>query len=152
MFSCANSNTSNFKLGDSSKVLSTYKLYSSWLGNGEFSSNKKIDYEIIEEVKDIYGNPLESIRHIRFYENNKVMLFSIPRDDEAKNYNTDSIVGTVGSFEERDGILYLKYKLGIGHTLRIVKSRAIIYGDTLQLIEEISNPVSHQIYIRVADK
>lgn len=149
VLSCANSNTSNFKLQDNQKAISTYKLYSSWLGDGKFNSNKKIDYEVIEESKDIYDNYLQSIQHIRFYEKNKMMLFSLPRDTEAKNYTISTVVGTVGTYEARDGVLYLKYKLSIGHSPKLIRSEAVKYGDTLHLIEKILNHRTHKIYIKV---
>ncbi|MCF6348612.1 MAG: hypothetical protein L3J20_09985 [Flavobacteriaceae bacterium] len=147
--SCTNSSLSRILTNNSTETLLTYKLYSRWIGDSKFNSKRKDQYTIIEEYRNIDGSSLSTNEYLNFYDNGKILFFYVPKNIDLNKYEINPKNGIIGNYENKDKIIYMKYKLGTGHWQKKIKSKAIINRDTLHLIEKIANHNIHKIYIRI---
>ncbi|MGJ8551252.1 hypothetical protein [Winogradskyella wichelsiae] len=125
-----------------------YRLYSTWEGKGnyEFDSTVKENFGIVNEIKNINSTHSSTIQFVKINNNRKLNFYYLnnPEKMNCDFLKTDS--GSLGIYDINNEIIYTKRVLGIGHSGKLIRGKALITLDTLHLIEE---RVYHSKYVRI---
>ncbi|WP_323028416.1 hypothetical protein [Gelidibacter japonicus] len=140
---------------DSSKTctvdaLSVYELHSTWLGDYDFNSTRKDDYNLMEEYRHYDGSLANFKTFLRFYKNGNLSFFQVDNESELNKEAFNPSKGIIGVYScNYNGILIEEFSFR-GHQGEYLNSKARVNGDTIYLINELSGYYTgkHNIFIK----
>ncbi|MBD3864708.1 hypothetical protein [Olleya marilimosa] len=125
-----------------------YKLYSTWKGKGnyEFDSPVKENFGIVNEIKNTNSTYSSTIEFVRINNNRKLNFYYLNNPEKISCEFLKADSGSIGIYDINNEVIYTKRVLGIGHSGKLIRGKALIKLDTLHLIEE---RVNHSKYVRI---